>query len=391
MSLESAAMPIRARAPLLVVLLLTACSAAPSGSAIQSAEASSAAESTAPSAAPSVFVSSWQPTGLGFDDSGNLLVTDCQGGRLYRLDASGRATVIAGSGVSSPAGGLSGEGVPALEADIHCPADATGDGHGDVVVVDHANNRIRSIDPSGIITTIIGSGPIGTGKDDGDLAGDAGPALAATLQEPWGIFFDAQGNLYFADRDNHAVRRVDLRGVITTIAGSGNRGFSGDGGSALAADLSRPQSVVTDPDANVYFSDSDNHVIRRVDADGIITTVAGTGTGGFSGYGGPAAEATLADPNGIVLDADGNLFFIDDELSMVRRVDRNGTITTVAGAGGAGFSGDGGPAEAAQLSSPLDLIFDADGNLYIADGGNHRVRVVRPDGTIETFSTGVPA
>ena len=217
-------MQIRFSASLLVIVVLAGCTASSSGTAGESA--GSSAPST--SAVASVFVSSWQPTGLGFDDKGNLLVTDCLGGHVYQLDASGHATMMAGTGVSTTSGGLSGEGVPALEADIHCPADAAGDGRGNVLVVDHANNRIRSIDPNGIIKTVIGSGPIGTGSDDGDLAGEGGPATAATLQEPWGIFLDSHGNLFLADRDNHAVRRVDEQGVITTIAGTGNRGFSGD-------------------------------------------------------------------------------------------------------------------------------------------------------------------
>jgi sugar lactone lactonase YvrE len=380
-------MPIRVGASILLIVVLAGCAASPRGTAAASAT------SSAPSASPaaSTFVSSWQPTGLGFDDEGNLLVTDCIGGHVYQLDTSGHATIVAGTGVSTTSGGLSGEGVPALDADIHCPADAAGDGHGNVLVVDHANNRIRSIDPNGIIKTLIGSGPIGTGNDDGDLAGDGGPAAAATLQEPWGIFLDSHGNLFLADRDNHAVRRVDGQGVITTIAGTGNRGFSGDGGPALAADLSRPQSVVVDAQGNVYFSDSDNHEIRRVDSAGTITSFAGTGAIGYSGDGGPATAATMADPNGLVLDALGNLYFVDDELNMVRRVGRDGIITTVAGTGDVGFSGDGGPASAAQLSTPSDLIFDVGGNLYIADQGNHRIRMLPPDGTIVTFSTGAPA
>lgn len=380
-------MPRRFSASILVIAVLAGCTASTSETAGQSASP------PVPSASPaaSTFVSSWQPTGLGFDDEANLLVTDCVGGHVYRVDTSGHATVIAGTGVSTRSGGLSGEGVSALAADIHCPADATGDGKGNLLVVDHANNRIRSIDPNAIINTVIGNGPIGTGTDDGDLAGDGGPAAAATLQEPWGIFLDSHGNLFLADRDNHAVRSVDVQGVITTVAGTGNRGFSGDGGPALAADLSRPQSVVVDAQGNVYFSDSDNHEIRRVDSQGTITSFAGTGAVGYTGDGGPASAATMADPNGLVLDALGNLYFVDDELNLVRRVGRDGIITTVAGTGEMGFSGDGGPASAAQLSTPSDLIFDAGGNLYIADQGSHRIRMLRPDGTIVTFSTGAPA
>jgi sugar lactone lactonase YvrE len=371
---------------LAAVLLLAAC-AAPSAA---SPGASFGTSQPSESAASSVFVSSWEPTGLGFDTAGHLLVTDCVGGHLYRLDASGRATVIAGTGVSTTSGGFSGERVPALQADIHCPADATGDAHGNIVVVDHANNRIRSIDANGIIATIIGSGPIGTGTDDGNLAGDGAAALAATLQEPWGIVFDAAGNLYIADRDNHAVRKVDASGIITTVAGSGDRGFAGDGGPAIGAKLSRPQSVAIDRAGNVFFSDSDNHEIRWVDLKGSISSMAGLGQAGISGDGGPAIEATMLDPNGLVLDNQGNLYFVDDLAHVVRRVALNGVITTLVGTGEAGFSGDGGPGADAALSSPTDIVFDAAGNLYIADGGNHRVRVLRPDGTIETFSTGLP-
>lgn len=378
--------------PLAGILLLAACagsSASPSLQASASAGASSlppASTSAPPTAAPRP----WEPTGLGIDAEGNLLVTDCLGGHVYRVDAGGHAVQIAGTGVSTAAGGLSGEGVPAGKADIHCPADVTADVADNLLVVDHANNRIRLIDSGGLITTIVGSGPIGTSIDDGNLAGDGGPALAATLQEPWGIVIDANGNLLIADRDNHAIRKVDPTMVITTVAGSGNRGFSGDGGPATQANLSRPQSVAVDRLGQVYFSDSDNHVIRRVALGGIITTFAGNGQAGSSGDGGPATSAMLSDPNGLVFDVRGNLFIADDAANVIRRVGLDGVITTVAGTGVAGFSGDGGPGTAATLNAPYDLIFDEAGNLYISDSANNRVRVLRADGSINTFSTGVP-
>ena len=343
------------------------------------------------STAPSTdATSTWVPMGLGFDRDGNLVVTDCLGGHVYQLAAGGVATVIAGTGVSSTAGGLSGEGVPALEADIHCPADAGADADGNLLVVDHANNRIRAIGFDGLIDTIIGSGPIGSASDDGDRLGDGGPALQATLQEPWALAFGPDGLLYFADRDNHAIRTVDSAGIIATIAGTGDRGFGGDGGLAIEAQMSRPLGIAVDAAGNLYIADSDNHVIRRVDTHGLITTFAGTGEAGNSGDGGPATEAKLNDPNGIALDAEGNLYVADDAAMVVRRVALDGTISTVAGTGSAGFSGDGGPGAAAALSSPIDIAFDADGNLYIADSGNHRIRVLRPDGGIGTFSVGLP-
>ncbi len=381
-------------ARILTILAATACLVGCAGT-IESTVFESIGEtlSAPPSAslAPSAeATSSWEPTGLGFDRDGNLVATDCVGGLVYRIGADGRATVIAGTGVSTPFGGLSGESVPALEADIHCPADATADPAGNLLVVDHANNRIRAIGFDELIDTVIGSGPIGTGSDDGNLAGDGGPALEATLQEPWSLAFGADGLLYFADRDNHAVRTVDSAGIIATIAGTGDRGFGGDGGLAIEAQMSRPQGIAVDAAGNLYIADSDNHVIRRVDTHGIITTFAGTGDTGNSGDGGPATEAQLIDPNGVAIDAEGNLYVADDIAMVVRRIGLNGIISTVAGTGTAGFSGDGGPGAAAALSSPIDLAFDADGDLYIADSGNHRIRVLHPDGSIETFSVGLP-
>jgi sugar lactone lactonase YvrE len=385
-------MNARSAGPLATAVILIACSGPTTPSPAASVGPGESSPPASPSAAPSVFVPTWEPTGLGFDLDHNLVATDCIGGYVYRVDLVGGATVIAGTGVSSVAGGLGDEVVPALEADIHCPADVAINDRGLMYVVDHANNRIRVIDRNGLITTVIGSGPIGTGSDNGLLAGDGRPALDATLQEPWGIAFGPDGLLYFADRDNHAIRTVDSNGVIATMAGTGDRGFSGDGGLAIEAELSRPQGVAVDGDGNLFFSDADNHVIRRVDPSGLITTVVGTGEAGNSGDGGPGTQAQIADPTGMVFDADGNLYFVDDQAHVVRRVDLDGIISTVAGTGQAGFSGDGGPGTQAALNTPTDIAFDDDGNLFIADGGNHRIRVLRPDGRLETFSTGpVPA
>jgi sugar lactone lactonase YvrE len=359
-------------------LLVAACSA-------EVGSPSPAATQPPGSATPSVAALLWSPEGLAFGADGTLYASDCVGGRIYRVDAAGTVTVFAGTGVSSPAGGLSPEGVLATEADLHCPMGLAFDPAGNLLVVDHANNRIRSIGPDGLINTMVGSGPIGTSTDDGDLSGDGGPAIAAALQEPTAIAFDGAGNLYIADRDNHAIRRVDPSGTITTVAGSGERGFAGDDGLAIDAELSRPQGVAVDVAGNIYISDSDNHRIRKVDPSGVITTIAGTGEPGYSGDGGPAIDAMIVDPYVLVVDAGGNLL-VSGSGNVIRMIDATGIISTVAGTGESGLSGDGGAAVEAQLSFPTGLVFDAAGNLYIGEVGNHRIRIVHPDGIIETFA-----
>ena len=209
------------------------------------------------------------------------------------------------------------------------------------------------------------------------FSGDDGPATTAQLMGPRGLAVAADGNLYIADFGNHRVRRVGLSsGRITTVAGTGTAGFSGDDGLATAAQLANPTGVAVDAAGNLYIADNGNHRVRRVDPSGVITTVAGTGAQGFSGDRGPAIAAQLNSPVGVAVDTAGSLYIADRGNERVRRVDPSGVIITVAGTGVQGFSGDRGPAIAAQLNTPRDVAVAADGTLYIADYDNHRVRRV---------------
>jgi sugar lactone lactonase YvrE len=277
--------------------------------------------------------------------------------------------------------GFSGDGGLAIRARLAYPDSVAVDAAGNVYFADVLNSRVRRIDSRGVITTVAGS-------DTAGFSGDGGPATDAQLASPVGVAVDAAGNLYFADLGNDRVRRVDTHGTITTVAGSGTglATFAGDGGSADHARLNAPDDVVVDASGNLYISDYANYRVRRVDTRGVITTVAGTGVPGFSGDGGPATRAELDAPDGLAVDAAGNLYIAEGGDERVRRVDTHGVITTVAGTGTQGFSGDGGPATRAQLWSPKYLATDPAGNLYIAELGNERVRRVDTHGVITTVA-----
>ncbi len=302
--------------------------------------------------------------------------TDAGGRGVVRIDADGMLTPFAGNGKPE----WSGDGGPATEAGLYCPFEMRIGPDGALYLADHGNNRIRRIGTDGIITTIAGSGAAGV--DQGSYSGDGGPATSATLQEPSGIAFDAVGNLYIGDRDNDRIRKIDLHGVITTIAGDGKIGAPVDGGPAVSAHLAKPRGLIVDADGNILFAESWNHRIRKIDAAGTISTIAGNGHNGYSGDGGPAASATIMNPMSIAIDHDGNLVFGDTEANVIRRIDRDGTITTIAGTGGDGPTGSGGPALDAALGTSGDpdfdigqLEFDAAGVLYFV----HRNRLSRID------------
>ena len=233
------------------------------------------------------------------------------------------------------------------------------------------------------ISTVAGNGTAGGG-------GDGGLATAAPLMYPEGVFKDNAGNLYIGEAGSYRIRKVAIDGTISTVAGNGTPGFSGDGGPATAAQLSTAISFAVDSAGNLFFADLNNHRVRKVATDGTISTVAGTGLAGFSGDGGPATAAQLNSPRALAMDNAGNLLIVDRDGRRVRKLATDGTISTVAGTGFSGFSGDSGPATAAQLSGPRGVAVDIAGNLYIADANNHRIRKVSADGTISTVAgTGV--
>ncbi len=226
-----------------------------------------------------------------------------------------------------------------------------------------------------IITTVAGNGTQGSG-------GDGGAATSANLNAAQGVVADGSGNIYIADGANNKVRKVNSSGIISTIAGTGTSGYTGDGGSATSAKLNYPVALAFDASGNLYVADANNNVVRKINTSGVISTYAGNGIGGFSGDGGAATSAKLNNPNGIAF-IGGELYIADKFNYRIRKVNSSGTISTIAGTGTSGYSGDGGAATSAQLANPMDVIGDAGGNIYIADLG--KVRKINTSGTITTF------
>lgn len=309
-----------------------------------------------------------QPQTAVFDKAGNLFITDVNNHVIRKVDPSGIITTIAGTGVCS----YSGDGGPAIKAALCSPTDLTLDNLGNIYVVDFGNNRIRMINALGIITTIVDSnGARGYG-------GDGGPAISAKIADPYGICIDKSGNLYFSDGSNHKVRKVSPSGIITTYAGKGTKGDSGDGGPATAAEMEFPGYMALGNSGELYISDWTAHKVRMVNALGKISTVAGNGALGYSGDGGPATAAMLNSPNGMAVDKYGNFYISDVYGYMIRKVNTAGIISTIAGKGIKGYSGDGGLATDAEINNPDGIFFDSIGNFYIVDAGNNRIRKITP-------------
>ena len=292
------------------------------------------------------------------------------------------AQIISTFAGSSLSGGDSGDGGPATSALVGIPTGIAIDNVGNIYFSTFYHHHIKKVSTSGIITTI-------AGNDSAGYSGDGGPAINARLYNPWGIAIDSFGNIFIADYTNSCVRRIDPSGIITTFAGNpSNYGYGGDGGDATAAKMSKPTGVAADRFGNVYISDYYNNVVRKV-TGGIITTFAGTGAGGHSGDGGPATAAQIRKPLSVAVDTIGNVY-IGDSLSFVRKVNASGIISTIAGYGPYGYSGDGGPATAARFFVIAAITTDKVGDVFLSDQGNHVIRTVNTSGIVSTYAgTGI--
>jgi uncharacterized protein (TIGR03437 family) len=319
---------------------------------------------------PATSASLAYPQGVAVGPAGNIYIADPLVGVIRKVNAAGIISTFAGNGTY----GFSGDGGPATSAaltsgNVHHQGLAA-DGAGNVYIADIGNQRIRKVNPAGIISTVAGSG-----DGSADYPGDGGLATKAAISYSPGVAVDSAGNLYIATGSDRIVK-VNSAGIITTVAGTGMQGSGGDGGPATKATINAPSAIAFDAAGNMYIAESQGLRIRKVNTSGIISTLAGNGTPGFSGDGGPAVNAQFATIDGIAADSSGNVYITDRNNNRVRKVDPSGTINTFAGTGTFGFTGDGGAAASATVSTPGDVAVDSSGNLYIADSGNVRIRKI---------------
>ncbi|MGO9676083.1 MAG: NHL repeat-containing protein [Candidatus Sulfotelmatobacter sp.] len=344
-----------------------------------------------------------EPYGVALDGAGNIYIADADDERIRLVTAStGYISTVAGNGTAgyNPPG----DGGAATSARLDQPEGVAVDNYGNIYIADRLNNRIRAAGSESAHVVLPGLGLIGTLAGDGTAgySGDGGAATSAEVHFPAGVAADTAGNIYIADSENNRVRKVTaLTGIISLVAGNGTYGYSGDGGAATSAELKYPTGVAVDAAGNIYIVDTDNSRIRAVNPGsravtvagiviqpGDIATVAGNGTAGYSGDGGAAASAELDYPFGAAVDTAGNIYIADTDNSRIRKVTAStGKISTVAGNGAFGYSGDGGAATSAELDFPCGVAVDAVGNIYIADFSNNRIRkVTASTGKISTVA-----
>ena len=308
-----------------------------------------------------------EPFMCAFDPAGNLLFCESRNYCVRRIDAqTGIVTTLVGTGEA----GYTGDGGPAAQAQLNEPYSLTVDTNGDIYIVDRLNVVVRKVDAAtGIISTVAGTGEIGYG-------GDGGPGTLAQMREPNDCFLDGRGGLLIADIQDQRIRRLDLgTGIITTFAGNGEKVRGGDGLPAAQASILGARAVCMDGSGNTYIAEREGNGVRKVDHNGIMSTIAGTGERGYDGDGGPAIAAAWGAPKAIRCDAADNIIVVDTENHAIRKIDAVGIVTTIAG-GHLGGDGDGGPATAAGLERPHGCGIGPDGTLYIADSNNHRVRAL---------------
>lgn len=365
---------------LVIGLTVVGCGSGPTAAAPSTAAPAAAVPSSAASP-PSASASPAETTvGIGleaFGPDGTLYADDCGMGVVVALTSPTSARIVAGSLGPPPAPGPTdgtglptfGDGGPATAASFVCPRGLAFDADGRLLIADHGHNRIRRVEADGTITTVVGykSPPY---VNAGEWAGDGGPARDASLDAPVGITVAQDGRLFIADRENDRVRVVSPDGIIDTLAGSGKGDYDGDGGPADQASLDYPLSTVMDVDGNVYIADDNHNRVRVVHPDGTIGTVIGDGTFASGGDGGPAAKAQVNDPQGVALDAHGNLYVSEYGGNRIRRIDPKGIVTTIAGTGEASTDGPDGPALEVPVTQPGALVIGPDGALYSDDQQN---------------------
>ena len=308
-----------------------------------------------------------EPFMCAFDPAGNLLFSESRNYCVRRIDAQ---TGVITTLVGDGQAGYSGDGGPANRARLNEPYSLTVDDNGDIYIVDRLNAVVRKVDgATGIISTVAGNGEPGYG-------GDGGPGTLAQLREPNDCYLDGRGGLLIADIQDQRIRRLDLgTGIIATFAGNGEKVRAGDGLPATQASILGARAVCMDGNSNTYIAEREGNGVRKVDTSGIMSTLAGTGERGYTGDGGPAIAATWGAPKAIRCDAAGDVIVVDTENHAIRRINAEGIVTTIAG-GHLGGNGDGGPATAAGLERPHGCGIGPDGTLYIADSNNNRVRAV---------------
>ncbi len=325
---------------------------------------------------PATAARLYHPKAAAIDAAGNVYIADADNNRIRMINTSGIMSTIAGN--ASP--GYGGDGLPAASATLNRPNDIKFDAAGNTYICDADNHCIRKITAAtGIISTVAGT-PTTSG-----FAGDGGPATAALMEFPCAIALDAAGNLYIADQYNNRIRKVNTSGTISTVVGSGATGYAGAGGPATAADIGFPFGLAVDASGNIFISLLYANVVAKVNTAGTLTTYAGTGAAAFSGDGGPATAAEMDGQWGIATDAPGNLYIADYNNQRIRKVNTAGVISTVAGTGSSGYSGDGGLATSAWLHDPVGVAVNAGGAIYIADYNSHRLR------RVDAIFTNVPS
>ena len=345
---------------IITLLLLIACACGAKAQIITTI----AGGGTGGDGGPAIDAGFARPDGICMDTEGNIYFADNGQNSIRKINTSGIIFTIAGNGSA----GYNGDDIAATSAELNFPGYVATDIYGNVYVPDDYNFRIRKISPSDIITTIAGNGTLG-------YSGDNMPATNAQIGHTGCICVDVNNNIYIADIQANVIRKVNTAGIITTFAGTGTGGNSGDNGPATAAEI-RPFGLAADNAGNIYSAEYFNNSVRKINTSGVITTIAGIGSMGYSGDGAAATSAQMYYPDAVFVDRRNNMFVTEDGNNVVRMIDQLGMIYTIAGNGTSGNSGDGGPATNAELGLPSGVFRDNEGGIYITDWNNNNIRYI---------------